>query len=209
MSRMPRRLKFAQRLKFIPEGIWLDVGAGNGEYLQFMPENSLGVDIVENELKSVYKWNFLDDLPPQFHSKFNVVWCSNFLEHVLDPHRFLIRLRKVLNKKDNSIILVACPNSILLQKGPWRGTLAQDHVNFFTLRTLKLTIEFAGYEVLFAGSPTFPSLPVSISSLLGTFGPTIFIAARPIKDFQYGPGACKVLNDVEEIVFKEIINQEG
>jgi len=203
MVEIPRRLSFCTRLKFLPAGKWLDIGAGAGGYLRFMPENSVGLDIVEDKSKSIYKWNFLDPLPERFTSEFDVVWCSNFIEHVLDPRRFLIRLRRVLRTDNSSVILIACPNTISFRKGPWRGTLAEDHVNFFNIRTLKLTIEFAGYEVLFAGCPSFPFLPLWASRLIGSIGPTILVAARPINEFQYGPGACKVINEEGEIEFIE------
>jgi len=201
MKSTPRRLSFAFKLKFLPQGLWLDVGAGNGHYLQFMPAGSLGVDINENPNLGISKWNFLNPLPAELEKRISVVWCSNLIEHVLDPHRFLINLRLVL-KDDKSLVLIACPNTISLQKGPWRGTLAADHINFFNLRTLKLTMQFAGYEIVYAGSPSFPYLPLSLSKLLGSFGPTLFVAARPISNFQYSPKAHKVLGESGEIIFK-------
>lgn len=201
MKEIPRRLKFAFGLKFLPSGLWLDVGAGNGHYLQYMPEGSMGVDIVENPSLRISKWNFLDELPERLHKKVSVVWCSNLIEHVLDPHRFLINLRKVL-KDDKSLILISCPNTIFLQKGPWRGTLAADHINFFNLRTLKLTLKFSGYEIIYAGSPSIRYLPFSVNKLLGGIGPTLFVAARPIPNFQYSPKAHKTLGEDGKIYFK-------
>jgi len=201
MKNIPRRLNFAFKLKFLPRGLWLDVGAGNGHYLQFMPAGSVGVDISENLKLGISKWNFLDSLPGALEKRISVVWCSNLIEHVLDPHRFLINLRRVL-KDDQSLVLISCPNTIPFQKGPWRGTLAADHINFFNLRTLKLTLKFAGYEVVYAGSPSLPYLPIKLSRLLGSFGPTLFVAARPISNFQYNPKAHKILGEDGKIYFK-------
>ena len=201
MRNIPRRLSFAFKLQFLPRGLWLDVGAGNGHYLKFMPPGSLGVDIQENLNLGISKWNFLEPLPSALNKKISVVWCSNLIEHVLDPHRFLINLRQVL-KDDKSLVLIACPNTIFIQKGPWRGTLAADHINFFNLRTLKLTMEFAGYEIIYAGSPSLPFLPIFVSKFLGGIGPTLFVAARPVSNFQYGPKAHKVLGEGGKIKFK-------
>lgn len=201
MNDIPKRLRFAFNLKFLPQGPWLDVGAGNGHYLQFMPDGSIGIDITENPSKRIFKWNFLEPLPNKFKNSINVVWCSNLIEHVLDPHRFLINLRNVL-KDNQSLILIACPNTIFFQKGPWRGTLAADHINFFNLRTLKLTLKFAGYEIIYAGSPSFYFLPVWLNKILGGIGPTLFVAARPIADFQYSPKAHKTLGKDGKIYFK-------
>jgi hypothetical protein len=202
-SAMPRRLKFALKIQGLPVGKWLDVGAGIGHYLQFMPPGSIGLDIKEDKSKNILYWNFLESFPEEVLGSVEVVWCSNLIEHVLDPHKFLINLRNVFGTEKESILLISCPNSIFFKKGPWKGTLASDHVNFFTLNTLRLTLQFAGYEIRFAGTPSFPKLPVWISRVLGPFGPTLLIAAQPISNFQYGEKAHKVLLEGNQIKFKD------
>ena len=203
MDKVPKRLKFAQGCSFIPEGVWVDIGAGNGKYLTHMPLGSRGLDIADNKTLGIARWNFLESFPSGFEEKFNVAWCSNLIEHILDPHKFLINARKLLVPDKNSVLVIACPNTIFLSHGPWKGTLAEDHVNFFNMRTLKLTLQYAGYEIIFSGSPSFPNLPRFLSRVLGPIGPTLFIVARPIPNFQYHELACKVLDENGEITFKE------
>lgn len=200
---IPRRLRFAFRIPGLPAGKWLDVGAGIGHYLQFMPKGSLGLDIKEDLAKNTLNWDFSKGFPSQVEGSMNVVWCSNLIEHVLDPHKFLIDLRCVFEFDQDCMLLISCPNTILLKRGPWQGTLASDHVNFFTLTTLRLTLEFAGYDVVFAGSPSFPRAPMLVSKLMGPFGPTLLIAARPKRDFQYGERAHKILIAGNQIKFKD------
>ena len=200
---IPRRLKFVFKLKDLPVGRWMDVGAGIGHYLKFMPHGSVGLDIKQDHEKNIYKWNFVDPLPAQFYKEINVVWCSNLIEHVLDPHRFLINLRKVFVPGGSGILLIACPNTIFFKKGPWRGTLAADHINFFNLRTLKLTMQYAGYKIAYSGSPSFPWLPIWFSRIIGPLGPTLLVGAQPIEDFQYPSKAHKILNSSGEIEFKD------
>jgi SAM-dependent methyltransferase len=202
-KQMPRRLEFALRIPGVPGGKWLDVGAGIGHYLQFMPSGSLGLDIKADKSKKILYWNFLGEFPEEVIQSIDVVWCSNLIEHVIDPHKFLISLRSVFSNRKDSTLLISCPNSVFFKKGPWRGTLASDHVNFFTLTTLRLTLEFAGYEIVFAGTPSFPRLPFWISRLLGPFGPTLLVAARPIPNFQYGQKAHKILLSGNIIEFKD------
>ena len=200
---IPRRLAFALRLPGIPRGKWLDVGAGIGHYLQFMPRGSLGIDLKPDLSKNILYWNFESGFPSELNNSINVVWCSNLIEHVLNPHKFLIEMRNVFNLNEDCLLFIACPNSIILKKGPWKGTLAADHVNFFSLTTLKLTLEFAGYDIAFAGSPSFPKFPLWISKFLGPFGPTLLVAAKPIVNFQYGASAHKVLDFENQIKFKD------
>jgi len=196
---MPRRLKYAQKLsicKAKKDGVWIDLGAGIGHYLKFMSDSSFGLDLTEIEDKNIYSWNFNDEIREQDLSTADVLWCSNFLEHVLRPHEFLIKIKGLL--KTDGILVIAVPNTTLLNKGPFSGTLQADHVNFYNNSTLKLTVEYAGYEILFSGTSSFPKF----GRLFAKIGPTLMIVARPKDRFQYPPGAHKFLNKDGAIEFK-------
>ena len=196
---MPRRLKFAQNLSLVKgkkEGLWIDLGAGIGHYLNFMSDSSYGLDLNEQKKKKIYSWNFNDEPRKEDLYQADVLWCSNFLEHVLRPHEFLVKIKSLL--KPDGLLIIAVPNTTLLNKGPFSGTLQADHVNFFNNSTLKLTIEYAGYEILFSGTSSFPKF----GQLLAKIGPTLMVVAQPKKEFQYPPGAHKFLNAEGEIEFK-------
>lgn len=198
-EQMPRRLQFSQNLsvcKSKKNGIWIDMGAGIGHYLRFMSSASYGLDLNEVKDRRIYSWNFNDAPRKQDLSKADVLWCSNFLEHVLQPHEFLIKIKKIL--KPDGLLIIAVPNTTLFNKGPFSGTLQGDHVNFYNNSTLKLTVEFAGYEILFSGTSSFPKF----GRLLAKIGPTLMIVARPKTKFQYPPGAHKILTKDGEIKFK-------
>ena len=55
---------------------------------------------------------------------------------------------------------MAVPNTTLFNKGPYSGTLQGDHDNFYTNATLKLTVAFAGYEILYSGTSSFPNFGI-------------------------------------------------
>ena len=197
---MPRRLKYAQKLSICnakKEGVWIDLGAGISHYLKFMSDSSYGLDLMEIKEKNIYSWNFNDEPRKQDLLRADVLWCSNFLEHVLRPHEFLIKIKKLL--KPDGILVIAVPNTTLLNKGPFSGTLQADHVNFYNNSTLKLTVEYAGYQILFSGTSSFPKF----GRLLAKVGPTLMIVARPKDEFQYPPGAHKFLNSKGAIEFKK------
>jgi 2-polyprenyl-3-methyl-5-hydroxy-6-metoxy-1,4-benzoquinol methylase len=73
---------------------WLDLGSGDGTYLKFMSNQSLGLDIKANLKKKIRSWNFNDPIPSDLIGKFSVIWCSNLIEHVLRPHEFLLTIKK-------------------------------------------------------------------------------------------------------------------
>ena len=196
---MPRRLKYAQKLsvcKAKKDGVWIDLGAGIGHYLKFMSDSSYGLDLTEIKDKNIYSWNFNDEIHEQDLETADVLQCSNFLEHVLRPHEFLIKIKGIL--KPDGILVIAVPNTTLLNKGPFSGTLQADHVNFYNNSTLKLTVEYAGYDILFSGTSSFPKF----GHLFAKIGPTLMIVARPKDRFQYPPGAHKFLNKDGAIEFK-------
>jgi 2-polyprenyl-3-methyl-5-hydroxy-6-metoxy-1,4-benzoquinol methylase len=97
------------------------MGAGIGQYLQFMSSDSYGLDLNEIEEKKIYSWNFNDEPRKEDLARADILWCSNFLEHVLRPHEFLIKIKKLL--KPDGILIVAVPNTTLFNKDPYSGTI--------------------------------------------------------------------------------------
>jgi SAM-dependent methyltransferase len=196
----PRRLKFAKSINLVSlkkNGVWLDLGAGNGSYLRFMNEKSFGLDIKQDEEKKIYSWNFNDKIPDTFKASADIIWCSALIEHVLRPHEFLIEIRKFL--KPNGLLLIVAPITHRFNPMFLSGTYHGDHVNFFNPITLKLTLERAGYKILFEGATSFKK----IGQKFYFFSPNILFVLEPISDFQYPITAAKYLGHDQNIVFKE------
>ena len=196
----PRRLKFAKNLKSIrskSSGVWLDLGAGGGTYLKFMNEKSFGLDIKQNLENKIYSWNFNDKVPAKYVATADLIWCSALIEHVLRPHEFLVEIKKFL--KHDGVIIITGPLTHMFNPLYLSGTYHGDHVNFFNAKTLRLTIERAGYEVVFEGSPSFKKIGQKIYFI----SPNIMIVAKPILNFQYPESAHKYLDKNQNIQFKE------
>jgi hypothetical protein len=85
------------------------------------------------------------------------------------------------------------PHTQWLGRGKWRGFLAADHVNFFTSLTIRHTVERAGYQVRFVGSPSLPGAPTLIARLAGHVGPLLSVEAQPIPNWDYPPKSLKRL----------------
>ena len=198
----PKRLEWAKNLGVLPKGPWLDVCSGPGEYLKHMPDGSMGIDLRPIPELNIHKWNFDAQIPADLQGKFSVVWCSNVIEHVMDPHPFLLRLKKALNPSQG-VLVVSCPQT-LFDKHLWHGAYHGDHVNFFTIKTLVDTLRFAGFEILWSGCPSFPRLPPTIGKFLGPISPTIQVIAKPIKNWSYPAKALKKLNTNGDIEWLDL-----
>lgn len=148
---------------FRPKKI-LDVGCASGWFLKMMinkfPEcRGYGVDVYKN---AVYfgRENYPNlDLRvadahrlPFSNEYFDVVVCNEVLEHVVDPIKVLLEMRRVV-KKEGLIVVEMDSGSWLFRTiwGCWtylKGKVWHDaHIQVFDTKMLKETIERAGLRV--------------------------------------------------------------
>lgn len=183
-------LKYCVRKYGLQDKRVLDLGCGYGDYLLNFGRDSVGVDGDEKNCKIVrllgyeaFKANLEEEWPDM--GKFDAVWCSNIVEHMIAPWQFLVRIRKLL--KPDGLLLVTCPvmtNAFFEKLGMFKGFDASDHVNFFTRRTLATTVRRSGYVVLEtnSGIPVNPFLNFLFSPLK-LISPQITVVARVNPDF--------------------------
>ena len=94
----------------------------------------------------------LDALPA---GGYDIVLCADIIEHLRDPVAALARLRPLL--KPDGRLIISVPNianwSMRLTHlaGRWdyqeRGLMDRTHLRFFTHRTIRRTVEDAGFQV--------------------------------------------------------------
>ena len=155
----PRRLRGIIENYNLSSKKVLDLGAGDGSYLMHFGNNSAGLEIGKENVTTANKaklnmmtCDLESDAWPVNSFDFDVVWCSNYLEHSLSPHRLLIKSRGFLN--DQGVIVIAVPlaysfsNIVSTVFSQWRGYSAADHVNFFNRKSIMLTIERAGFDLI-------------------------------------------------------------
>jgi SAM-dependent methyltransferase len=172
----------------------LDIGCGYGQYLKHFGRGSIGVTTAndevtfgkENNLNIVFgNAEFLGET--NFNTEFEAFWANNLFEHLLSPHAFLMNLKKMA--KDDALIILGVPVVpkiiSLLNFKWWRGPLASNHVNFFTPTTLKLTTEYAGWEVLAVRPFIFKN--GFLDALLRPLAPHMYVVAKNKPDFKYPP----------------------
>lgn len=93
-----------------------------------------------------------DTFPPDF---FDAVTAFQVFEHLPDPAGDLARLHRIL--KPGGVILIEVPNietwSVRLL-GPRHRHFVQDHLTFFSARTLTMLLEKHGFQVLCSYHPS-------------------------------------------------------
>ena len=147
----------------LPPSRILDVGCSGGgfaERARALGHHVTGIDSVEIEgvrdrVDAFFQANLEAGLPPDIGSDFDVVIAADVIEHVADPVKLLIALRKVLSPTGQ--LLVSTPNF-----GHWyprarvaagrfdydrRGILDNTHLRFFSRRSLLRTVTSAGFEM--------------------------------------------------------------
>lgn len=176
----------------------LDLGCGFGEYLTIFGKGSVGITTNMREVEegkkrglNIVLGNIEEIEKLDIKNKFDIVWANNFFEHILSPHAFLAKLRMVV-VSDTTLLLgvpVIPAISHLLRIKKFRGALASNHINFFTRKTLILTVERAGWVVVDI-RPYIISYP-PIDRLLGFIVPHLYVVAKCNESFRYAEKKLK------------------
>ena len=134
----------------------LEVGCGQGEYLEIMRAAGgevYGIEHLEDSVK-VCREHGLPVEPVYFEhgdeklapGPFGGFFILNWLEHIPDLRTFLRALRN--NLTPDAAGLVEVPNfDVMLKKG-LTAEFTADHLYYFTGETFRVTLESNGFEVL-------------------------------------------------------------
>lgn len=193
-----RTFKRIVRVFAMHEKAVLDLGCGFGEYLTIFGKGSVGIttkmleveegkkrglDIMFGNIEEMEKLNI--------KNKFDIVWANNFFEHILSPHAFLSKLRRVVASETTLILGVPVVPAVtqLLHIRKFRGSLANSHINFFTRKTLILTVERAGWTVVDIRPYVVSFAPTD--RLLGLIAPHLYVVAKCDESFRYAEKKLK------------------
>lgn len=135
----------------------------------------------------------VEDGLPDLGRKFDAVFCSNLLEHLVAPHLFLLRLHQQL--VPGGLVFMHVPTmppvgllDRLIRKAiGHNGYKASEHINAFTPRTLEFTLERAGFDVqdlVFVGARERVALRL-VEPVLREVGISVMAVARARASFSY------------------------
>ena len=144
----------------------LDAGCGAGEFLRFFAEREFevyGIDLVQEALERAQQLcpgaslhlGSLEEPLPFSSGFFDVVWCTEVLEHLFLPASALKEFHRVL--KAGGLLIVTTPyhgflkNLAVLSFGFERHfDVTGAHIRFFTKRSLVCSLTASGFKVMAA-----------------------------------------------------------
>jgi SAM-dependent methyltransferase len=87
----------------------LDVGCGLASVLHYLPGRRIGVDPLGERYKTIYDYPFEvigapGEALPFPDSSFDVVFCSNCIDHTTDPEKVIEEIRRILRSSGHFIL---------------------------------------------------------------------------------------------------------
>jgi 2-polyprenyl-3-methyl-5-hydroxy-6-metoxy-1,4-benzoquinol methylase len=158
-----KKQKYAMFLDDLSPGKLLDVGCGHGLFLNNMRSRGWVVEGVDFDSKAVQnakrKYN-LQVRQGDLHSAhfsddaFDAVTLSHVIEHVPDPIRLMIEVRRVLKRGGRAVLTTPNSGSWGHERFRpfWFGLDPPRHLHIFSVRTLRELARRSGLEVVQAGS---------------------------------------------------------
>ena len=145
-------------------GELLDVGCGNGEFIERMRALGWSVSGVDPDPKAVsharsrglYVFNgMVSDLPAK--KQFDVITLNHVIEHVIDPVDLLCHCRNRLRPGTGRLVMTT-PNLLSLGhrwfQGFWRGLEVPRHMVLFSMAALRECARRAGLDIQYLGTET-------------------------------------------------------
>ena len=134
----------------------LDLGCGAGDFLAALREagaEPVGVEIAQAAVERARTnvpgadVRLLEDgVIPAGHGEFDLVWCSEVLEHIPDVAEALHEVRRVLKPGGRLLLTVPRNGPISLLRFDSTFDPLGQHVRFFTRRSLARTLDATGFD---------------------------------------------------------------
>lgn len=155
---IPHKLNDNYEIPFVANGSLLDVGCGNGRYLDGMKKlgwHIKGVEFNEGAVNvcrlsnldvhhgDIFSANFDSD-------SFDVINISHVIEHVPGPKELFAELSRILKK--NGVLIIKTPNSNALARPlfntNWYANDVPRHIYLFSEKSLSLLSGICGLKML-------------------------------------------------------------
>lgn len=170
----------------------LDIGCGYGEYLALFGKGSVGITTTDSEVEygkknnlHILKGNIEEYSMLKSLGSFDAIWANNLFEHLLSPHEFLIQLKSI--SKDDTTLILGVPVipkiHSLVKLSKFRGTLASNHISFFTRESLRYSVQYAGWNVKCVRPFIFSNY--FLDNLASFFAPHLYVVAHNNPSFKY------------------------
>lgn len=125
----------------------LDIGCGYGNNLIHFSDKSFGIEANHNYAEfareiglNILSINAEDDLS-LIKERFNAIWCTDFLVHLISPYKFLYECRELLNNNGRIILQIPLMSIFNTHKSTC-------HFYTFNKKSLLYLLEMAGFNVI-------------------------------------------------------------
>ena len=158
-KRYRKRLELIERFSR-HKGKLLDLGCGKGHFLKYAESQGWdvsGIDIREEntefakeilQIKNVQCVPLGEVLFPE--QSFDVATLYDLIEHLSHPLNELKKINKLL--QPGGLLVISTPNvkNSIFTKEHWPGYMINDHIHFFSLKTLAQMLKQSGFRVVFS-----------------------------------------------------------
>ena len=145
---------------------FLDVGAGDGGFLQALPNyfekfgvefNKEVIELAEQHAKKVWCGDFCNGLDFEGR-KFDIIHIRGTIEHLPSPHKFFKRSWDLLSE-NGMLIISTIPNADSLAakvyKRRWRLNLIDEHIYHFSRDTINKYLLKYNFKMIYCKYPYF------------------------------------------------------
>ncbi|OGG33826.1 hypothetical protein A3I80_01205 [Candidatus Gottesmanbacteria bacterium RIFCSPLOWO2_02_FULL_40_10] len=145
--------------KFKPRGILLDVGCSYGFYLDVFGKSGFQVQGIElapiaiKYARNKLRLNILkgDVMTYKFSKRYDIITLYEIIEHIPSPNALFKRIKKL--SKSNALLVIQTPNInsvyFKLTGNKWFWLLVPQHINLFSVQSLKILLKNHGFQILF------------------------------------------------------------
>lgn len=170
----------------------LDVGCAEGKFLSMLgPQwERHGIDISETAVREAQKREGIEtkvaDVADMEAGHYDVVHLRGVFEHFLHPREFMENARRVL-KSGGHLVLSNTPNAggivPRLFRGRFRLVIPNEHLHYYTPKTLRIMAADTGYKVEHISYPYFGSpycnffknlMDIPLNLIRGGFSPPFY-----------------------------------
>lgn len=144
----------------VAPGRMLEIGCSYGGALAEFRSRGWAVEGVEMDERAA-RWarnnmtlrvhtGTLSDARENLRPPYDVVACYHVLEHIPDPHAFLLDVRELLTPEGLLVLRTPNASSFIARSvsGWWEWCVAPEHVHLFSVSSLRRTLEAAGFQTL-------------------------------------------------------------
>lgn len=166
------KLKYNTYTKYVPRGTWMDYGAGNGAYLDFLKTKNISCEGYEpderaRKIGSQKGIKIQDAIEYKASSKeYASITMWHVLEHVSSLNEIILKHKS--NLLDGGILTIAVPNhqsyDAHYYKGFWAAYDVPRHLWHFTEKDICALLKKSGFEHIKTKPMIFDSYYVSMLS---------------------------------------------